>query len=471
MIEQIKQVTNTYLTQRMFWFGAALIVMMTLPNMVLIFGPQHKSDSPLPPNSYMSLWSLGMPLFFVVPFLVGHAKFQLAHSRARLTPNFLLSHVAVLGAILLGLLVLFPLAAAAAIGVEPLGILALLLGMGSTFLWGNHLNRILPMLIGLALFYSLMTSWGQNWWILQATEHQGIHATIAAAGLTLVVAWLWRISHLHEEDDDYHNAFAAVLARRSGSEAVEERRIVAWQIGRNQLTSRIGDWWHSRIGGYYGGSPAGRARVLRYGFSPIPVEVHALFFALMIVSIGLFFSQLSFLTNKGNVLGRFFFPLQFAIIIPGYIGGELMARRHARIASEMLLPASRTQLIDSLFAVSAGNSAKVWLITNAAFGVVVLLSQTDVPLRAVGIFTLLSAAISFLTFGLSMRTAVWTSMFKRLVVLWFSMFVVGAPLTMWTFQHEKWGDAPFVLIAVTLVALGALLINSARRAWLNREFA
>ena len=465
MLTQIKQVANTYLTQRMLWLGALFIVLMTLPNLATLFGSQRKASG----GSQM-LFLVGMPLFFVVPFLVGHAKFQLAHSRARLIPNFFPSHVVVLGAILFLILVAYPATVAVAGGNEPLGILALILGMGSTFLWGNHLNRLMPMLIGLGAFYSLMTPWGHNWWISEAGQHRGAHATIAIGGLGLVIAWLWRICHLREEDDDYHNAFAAVLARRSGSEAVEERRIVAWQIGRNQLTSRIGDWWHSRIGGYYGGSPAGRARVLRYGFSPIPVEVQALFFAFMIVSIGLFFSQLSFLTNKGNVLGSLFFPLQFAIIIPGYIGGELMARRHARIASEMLLPASRTQLIDSLFAVSAGNSAKVWLITNAAFGVVVLLSQTDVPLRAVGIFTLLSAAISFLTFGLSMRTAVWTSMFKRLVVLWFSMFVVGAPLTMWTFQHEKWGDAPFVLIAVTLVAIGALLINSARRAWLNREF-
>ena len=58
-----------------------------------------------------------------------------------------------------------------------------------------------------------------------------------------------------------------MLARRTGSEAVEQRRIVAAQVGRNRLTSRVGDWWHERIGGYYGGSPVGLVRVLRYGFA------------------------------------------------------------------------------------------------------------------------------------------------------------------------------------------------------------
>ncbi len=465
MLAQIKQVLNTYLTQRLFWLFAVITAVMTVPTLLLMFGSQHKTSAPKEAPVFVV-----MPLFFTLSFLVGHAKSQLAHSRARLTPNFFPSHVVVLGVILLLLLVLFPLAAAAAGGLEPLGILALILGIGSSFLWGNHLNRIMPMLIGLATFYSLITPWGKNWWILQATEHQGIHATIAIAGIALVVAWLWRICHLREEDDDYQNVFGAALARRSGSEAVEERRIVAWQIGRNRLTSRIGDWWHSRIGDYYGGSSAGRARVLRYGFSPIPIEVQALFFALMIVSMGLFFSQFSFMTNKGNVLGRFFFPLQFAVIIPGYIGGELMARRRARIANEMLLPVSRTQLIDSLFTVSAGNSAKVWLIANAALGVVVLLSREDVSLRTIGIFALLSATLSFITFGLSMRTSVWPSTFKRLFALWFSMFILGAPMTMWTTMHKKWGDAPFVLIALALLAIGALLLYSARRAWLNLEF-
>ena len=57
--------------------------------------------------------------------------------------------------------------------------------------------------------------------------------------------------------DDYQNVFQAMLARRTSTEAVEQRRIVAVQMRRTWLMGHLSDWWYNRIGGYYGGSGAG----------------------------------------------------------------------------------------------------------------------------------------------------------------------------------------------------------------------
>ena len=57
------------------------------------------------------LFVLGMPMFILLPFLVGQVKMQFAHSRARLMPQFLPAHLAVLCGILLTSFVLYPCAA------------------------------------------------------------------------------------------------------------------------------------------------------------------------------------------------------------------------------------------------------------------------------------------------------------------------------------------------------------------------
>ena len=267
------------------------------------------------------------------------------------------------------------------------------------------------------------------------------------------------------------NAYSLMMARRTGSEAVEQRRIVAAQVRRNQLTSRIGDWWHDRIGGYYGGSPAGRVRVLRYGFAASPVEVQGLFFAALIVCVGIFFSQFSVLAQAGASFGAMFFLAQFAILLPGQIGGEMMAQRRPRIANEMLLPLSRTQLFDGLFAASAGNSARLWVIINIGLGIVTLTAKDEVSLQTIGMFLIMSSAVTFAAFGMSMRAAIWPSMTKRLVVLWFSWLVLIAPLILWATMHKQWGEMPFIACAIGLVVAGVAVLFDARRAWLNLEFA
>lgn len=466
MLEQIKQVSLTYLTQRLLWWIAGGFSLFIVPNLVLTFKPNRSASD----AAHSMVFLVGMPMLMLLPFLVGHLKSQFAHSRARLMPRFLPAHLVVLCGILVTLFVLHPWLEARLAGSEPLGLLALAAAIGVPALWGAHLNRLAPLLVSVAAFYSLLTNWGHHWWIVEAPAHREIHASILGAGAVLVIAWLWRLCHLQEEMDDYQNVYQLLMARRTGSEAVEQRRIVAAQVRRSPLMSRIGDWWHHRLGGYYGGSPAGLARVLRYGFSAIPIEIQGLFMAAMFVSMGIFFSRFSFLAKSGAMSGGLFFIAPFAILMPGQLAGEMMAQRRPRIAFEMLLPLSRKQLINGLFAAAARNSFTQWLIMNTGLAIVFATTDFHFSSRAIALFLLLSVSTMFAAMAIGLRVSVWPSMAKRFTALWASWMVLLAPLGLCMAIRETVGDAPFIFGVIVLVGAGVWLLNSARQAWLNLEF-
>lgn len=466
--EQIKQVGMTYVTQRYLWWAVALFSLVAVPNLLFsILSKGHGTATDAAPSM---LFLLGMPMCFLQGLLVGQIKMQFAHSRARLMPRFLPAHLTVLGGVLLTVFVLYPFTLACLSGFEPLGLLALAVAIGVPALWGAQLTRFSLMFISMLVFYSLLTNWGIHWWMVEAAQHQGIHGAIIAAGVVLLIAWLWRLCHFVEEQYDYQNINQFMMARRTGSEAIEQRRIVATQAGRNRLSAWIGDWWHDRLGGYYGGSKASLVRVLRYGLGVNPVEINGLFFAAMAVSIGIFFSRFSLLAKSGDNFGLLFFFVQFAILAPGQAAGEMLVRRRPRIAFEMLLPLSRTQLIDGLFAASARNSVTLWLMMNVSLGIVVATTNEPFSLRTIAMFVLLSASTMFAAMALSLRVSVWPSMAKRIMVLGPSWGVLLLPLITWATRHEKFGEWPFNFVVIGLLAAGARLFFAARRAWLNLEF-
>src|SRR5262245_12548710 len=245
LLNQIKQVGMTYVTQRFLWWGLLYVGLIALPQLLIAGSTKREPIDAAQPI----LMILGMPLLFACPFLVGHVKTQLGHPRTWLTPHILPAHVIVLSGILLLLFVLYALLLASGTPFEPIGFIAMALSIAVPAMWAAQLNRFIPILVSLGAFYSLLTEWGLHWWIVDASAHRPAHLLIVLAGLGLIVAWIWRVTHLREEMDDYQNNYLAMLARRSGTEAVEQRRIVATMIGRNRFGSWIGDKWHDRLGG------------------------------------------------------------------------------------------------------------------------------------------------------------------------------------------------------------------------------
>ncbi len=466
LLRQIKQVCMTYIMQRYLWLGAAFLALIIVPNIIALLGSRHGRPDATGPL----LFVIGMPQLFVLPFLVGLAKSQLAHSRARLLPRILPAHLVVLGVILATFLVLLPIAAAWLAGFQPLGALAFAVAIGVPALWGAHLNRFGPMLISLITFYSLLTPSGLNWWIVHSADHIVIHTAIVIAGTVLSLAWFVRLCKFDEEMDDYQNTSQWFLSRRTGTEAIEQRRLVAAQARRHLLFGSIGDWWRARLGGYCGGSNARLVKQLQYGFLQVPVEVQGLFFVAMMLCLGIFLTQFSILAQQGGVTGVVMFLVQFGNILPGMMAGELLAQRRPRIANEMLLPLSRDRLINALFAASIRNSIVLWLMMHVALGIVLAMSGRPFASRSILAFLLLSASSTLAVVGASLRVSIWPSQAKRIIVSMVAMMILLPPLFAWMASEASINGATLATLVIALTAIGFWAVRSARRAWLNLEF-
>src|SRR5882724_1383795 len=89
MAERIKQVAITYITHRLFFVGAVVgVLVFAAPNLIAL------SQAHSPSNMAIQLLAaLGMPLLFLLPFLVRHVKTQFGHSRSQLLPGFATPHL------------------------------------------------------------------------------------------------------------------------------------------------------------------------------------------------------------------------------------------------------------------------------------------------------------------------------------------------------------------------------------------
>jgi hypothetical protein len=233
----------------------------------------------------------------------------------------------------------------------------------------------------------------------------------------------------------------------------------------------LSDWWYNRIGGYFGGSGAGLRNMLRYGFSPVPIEMQGLIFTVMALCLTMFFMQFSFFQEGPASFGVVIFAAQFGILMPGQLAGEMLAQRRPRMGFEMLLPVSRTQLVDALLAVSVQNAAKLWLMMHVTLGIALLITGRPVTPRVGIVFVILSAAVTFAAVGISLRLSVWSSMAKRMLVSMLSWVVLLPTLVVWVIYGEKLSVWPFVAIAVVFFAVGSWAIDLARQAWMDLEFA
>lgn len=463
LTQRFRQVLRTYTTHRFFWVGVAFVALMMIP--LFVAGSSGSTADGAPPLFF----GLSIPLLFVTVFLVGQSKMQLAHPRARLLPAFYGAHILVLGAILLVSLLLYPLLISFATGLPVIGLLALTMTMAVPVLWGFQLNRAVFTLAPIVVFYSLLTEWGRRWWLVEAEAHRFEHGLIIAAGALLAIAWLWRISRMTEEQEDYQNIMQMMLARRTGSEAVEQRRIIATQVRRSWLACWVGDRWHARLAP---GSRAARPsmpRLFAYGFGAIPVEVQGIMMLATFLAMGLFAAQLNFRATRPAFLGWGGFLAIFAILLPGQMAGELLAQRRPRMANELLWPLSRSEFIAALFGSAIRNGMLLWmfLVIPLPIGAWAISEPLGLPVLAT--FFVQSFAVLIVAMGISLRAAMSASVLKRIFIQWVAWMLLVMQIIAWWNLRNTIGDAPFLLIAVVLVAIGLWLIRQAHRAWMNFE--
>jgi hypothetical protein len=463
-VEQFKQVGITYLTHRWTLLITLGVVVVAVPNLMLAM-----SGKPAAERAPVMLFLVGFPMLFGMMFLVMQAKAQFAHCRARLIPDFFPPHLIVLGAVLLGLVLVYPVLIAWAARFDPLGLIAVSLAIAAPYVWSVHTGRPAWMLVSMVAFLSLMTEWGLRWWILDAPSYRLANSIIAGCGAALLVAWMWRLSRLREEMDDYQMAALWGGVRKAGTELPEQRRLVAAQMSRYRFISWVGDAWLNRLGGYHGHRRTRLARLLRYGFGAVPTELHAFVIVVLLMIPAILLGQLSYIPDKSG-LGAFLVPVQFAFLMPGLIVGQHLARRRSRLAGELLFPLSRREWVDGLLVASARIGIVWWLMLNAGLICVAwpIVGDRLTP-AIVAMFLLFSAATALVLFGIALRTSFWDSMAMRTGVLVVALVALTILVAGWCGLRDHYGDRPFVALALVLAALGAWLVVAARRAWLKLE--
>jgi hypothetical protein len=465
---QLGSVAMTYVTHYWVMAGIAAATLLVLVPQFILGLSSSLSPGSLGPMGGMLL---GMPLLFLSLMIPPQAKAQFAHPRAALTPNFVRSHLLMLIVILAALNLAFPLFTAFCFQLSPVGTVALALAIAAPILLAAHANKMLGMLVGLAAFYSTMTKWGV-WWFDPAGTYWLMHVGIILLGFALIAYYLHRLAHLREEMDDYQSFTQWQQSRKAGTEVSEQRRAVAENLRRHPFMSWFTDNWFDRVDGFHGNHLFSLARLLSYGFGQ-PAFVQGVWMAVWFGAITLFLGRFGLSSQSpanGSIFGSSMFYLQISMMFPGMFPGEWLARRRPRIAAELLLPLTRTQYVNGLFAAALWNAAGFWFVINLGLMIVTYLNAGDrLTLPIVCMTLLLTASGAFGLAGVALRTAIWPSVIKRLGVLMLIMIPFQGPLLSWSVQRSGAGDPVLLSAVAVMVVLGVVMVGVARKAWLNLE--
>jgi hypothetical protein len=411
MTAQLQQVALTYITRRSLWLMLAFGVVCCGPSVALSFIPEHSAGDHAP----WAIFSVGFATGIVAWILLTQAKWQFCDQRSRLLPGFAVPHLAVIAAIAILGMGLYPWAVAAAGGISPLGFAACAIGIGSCYIWSAHNSNTIFIALTLAQYFSLILPQGFEFW--KAERFALIHAAIFTAGWVAFASWLWRLRTMREEDADYLIPIQAQQGSATRMERSQSARTIARMMVRSAWQRLLADWWHDRLIRVHADNTAARKRLLRYGFAPTPIWINALLMSVTFFVILYFIAQLGFSRNPHPNIGSLMATLNIMILMPAMLPGVMLVMRRARMPQELLLPLRRREYLGGLFAAAALNAAVLWIPCHAAMlGLLALLAPASLTAPVVADLTLLSLGVQVYTFGVLVWIARKPSGGVRLVV-------------------------------------------------------
>jgi hypothetical protein len=464
MYAPLNAVWLTYLTRRFFWGAAAGACLYLLTAVLVGVGASPAVVFPL------GQMLIGFPAMVTAFLIASQAKWQFVNPRSRTVPRYMAPHLAVL--LFLAVLGLGGIQAAAAArsGLNVLGAAACSIAIGACFTWAMHSMRMLPNLLGLIVFFSLMSELGAGFWLLpdQAPAGRLAHAAIFAGGWASILVWLVRLARLNEESEDYNIPVQAQSGSATRMERSQANRNIALQLGRSNLSRIAADWWHDRLVGRHELSTHGRQRLLRYGFAATPIEVHVFMFTGMMFVMFFAMGQFNPAGNASYALG----PLTLFTIWPGMIPGQFLALRRSRLSQELLLPLNREEFIDGAGWALVRVGAISWIALAVAASGLALSTGTELPAgsRLAG-YLITSLAVQPFVFGVCIYAARYSSAAVRLAVTMLGIFP-GMLLGMAGIGIlESVGLGGLLPYAVVLAAVGVLVVRRSRNIWLQLELA
>lgn len=457
------QASRTYLTRG--WAMAGVVAIGFAMALMLLAASMTKGDG----NQSVPML-LGLPLMGVSFFVVHHTKWQFVNPRARLTPRFVQSHLLLLGG-LLGIAVLgYPLAVAAATRQHPLGLLSCAALLGGTLMWGTHTARPVWVLVGMAVFFSLALPQINGLWLDSSPSLTVPRVLALATGWVALGTWLYRLSRMTEEDDDYVIPVHGQMSSGSRAETSEARRYMARMLDRAGLQTRVTDAWHNRLTDQHATTDAERRRLLRYGLAPVPAVVRYTFLLGLLTAIVTL--QILILGGMGTKQGG---GVLLQIGVFSFMGplmsSQLLAMRRARLTQELLLPLTRRSLVRALLGAIARDSVWMLMISYVVMaGAAVVVAPGLLTSR--NILAVLCATLSTLPIMIAVAacSGLIRSGMKRMLVAAGSLYLLmgtGGGV----FALGYYGRPIEAAIAAAVVlALGGLAYVVARRQWLNAEF-
>jgi hypothetical protein len=461
MIHQLPQVLLTYATRRSLWLVLACGLLFVGPSVALAhlleLEPTHRAG--------FLLFSVCATDFIVCFVIVTQAKWQFCDSRSCLLPGFAVPHVLPLVTMAVLGLGLYPVIVGARIGT-PWGLAACAIGIASCMIWSMHGDDRLLALLALMQCFVLISPPVREFWT--STHYAAIHVPIVVAGWAALFLWLRRLTSMREEDSDY----LVPLQAQQGSPTRRERshadRVIARMVVRNSWQRLTCDWWHDRLANVRERTARGRQWLLRYGYSPTPVEYSAI-----PIAAGYFFILFTIFhwrefPSKGPGISALVIPMAF----PAMTTSGLLAIRRTRMAFELLLPLTRRQYFDGVLAAAARSAFISWIPTHGAIIALIFFTtsiRVDPPF--VVDLTALSLGFHVCAFSIMARIAQIPSGFLRQILPFASLFPAMMVLGIGMASLETGYSLAAWIIALALAAFGLLYLRRVRDRWFNLELA
>jgi len=465
------QALCSYTRQR--WAMAILIAVVVAASLIASFVLDRKA---LDGTAFLLTNLIGMPVMASSFWVCTTAKWQFVNPRARLLPRFATPHLAVNLALLLAALVLWPAIVAMQTAASVTGCVAYAMLLAGGVLWGMHTFRQSLMLATMATMFAPAAPQLLPFWTgpdAQLPPWEMLRLATLCVGGIAVAAWLWRLTAMTEEHDDY--LIPAIGATGSSRmEKSEFRRNIARQLSRGKLGGWFTDIWHNRIPRLPVATLPQRKKLLRYGFLNLPPIVTGIFFTLPVFVV--LVAAYAWLAQRGiggdpEHLGQMvlFQALIFGLM-PSIILCQALAGRQPRLQQELMLPLTRPQFVGGLFQQMGRELVLQWILivclvlAVAANYVPHAITYTRVVIMPVAI----AVGIS-LCFGLLSRFALTKSAVVKILIMlggmYAGMLAGGGVFAVAEFLGIGLGLAA----GAAMLAVSAWTVRWAYRYWLTAE--
>lgn len=400
----------------------------------------------------------GFILVGALASLISHVKEQFAHPRSKLMPNFMASHVGILGILLLVLLVIIPAIVSCLSGLPLLGTVSFAALFGAVNLWVQQTKhprvQLFAMPLYLLLFFSVMLSmadvnsvwiyFGINFWIESNPDFTFVHSIILITSWIGISLWLRQLTQAAEE-----------TTRVPSNQGIQGLFSDRWleKIARQTITTNLD-----------------RQRTLRYGMTPTPPLVRNVFGP--ILAIGMALSVAFLIGDKDSDYRKLAIIVGMGYCIFGsVISSGILLQKRTRLSQELMLPMTRRSLIDGILRAIVNeatlSACSTCVVTFVATYLLMPEYITPVRVAAAGLAIL---SIQPFLVGSSFSVVLITSQVLQLFAMTFTICVAVAAAVFLTKLSIQFGLVYGAILSLCIAGFGVGMIQVARNEWMRIEF-